>query len=429
MNLETPRTTLRALRGFLTIPGTISLAGIVLVVVVQKTEVWLDQTSIIDVPEFLKITSANARSVLSVLAGAAMSGLVMVYSIVLLVYTMAASAIGPRLLQRFSDDRVNQIAVGSLGATFLYCTFGLWFVREEAPAHLTLAIALSCATASVLLLLFFVHRVSQRVTIDHEAAEIARALDDQVDIAIRSSGRISAQDVVLPASTDHAVYADGVGYVDAINVSGLVEAARAEGVVVVYSVQPGDFVIEGALLATVFGVLDSAFEEKVRAGAPLLVARDPDGDLRFSTHLLIEIALRALSPGVNDTFTAIACADRLSSSLTRARHRGLRTGVYDDKDGAVRVVVPTIDTDTLFNEAFPPLRRAANGNGLMLNALVTALRRMGLAARPDDRDAIRTETELLLAETRQCSFLEEDRAAIITRIEAVLVEIGESKNT
>ena len=184
MNVLKPRAILRSLRGFITIPGTVSLTGIFVVLVVQETGVWLSRSSWVSIPDALDVSLSNARSVLSTVAGAAMSALVMVYSIVLLVYTMAASSIGPRLLQRFSDDRVNQISVGALGATFLYCTFGLWLIRNDVSADLTVAVALVYAAVSVLLLLYFVHRVSLRVTIDHEAAEIAAALDEQIDIAI-----------------------------------------------------------------------------------------------------------------------------------------------------------------------------------------------------------------------------------------------------
>jgi len=120
--------------------------------------------------------------------------------------------------------------------------------------------------------------------------------------------------------------------------------------------------MEGERLATVHGDPDGTLDVAVRAAAPLVKTRTAEDDLRFSVSLLVEVALRALSPGVNDTFTAIACVDRLSASLTRARLRGLRTGGALDGAGRLRVVVPTIDAERLFAEAMPPLRRAARGN-------------------------------------------------------------------
>ena len=214
--------------------------------------------------------------------------------------------------------------------------------------------------------------------------------------------------------------AESAGYVDTIDASTVVQAAHNDGAIVVYAVQSGDFILKDGVLATVIGKTDPSLDAEIRAAAPLLVARDHDGDLRFSVHLLVEIALRALSPGVNDTFTAIACVDRLSASLTRARLGHLCTGVYCDDDGVVRVVVPSINADTLFREAMPPLRRAASNNGLMLNALICALERMADASPPHDRATLVAEMQMLLAEVRASDFLEEDRIVLIERVEKVL---------
>ena len=132
MNFATTRAILRSLRSFVTIPGAISLAGMALALVLHAGDHWLGQDALI--PGAIFVPVETARSVLSTAATAAISALVMVYSIVLLVYTMAASSIGPRLLQRFRDDRINQFAIGMLGATFLYCLTMLWLIRGTAPA-------------------------------------------------------------------------------------------------------------------------------------------------------------------------------------------------------------------------------------------------------------------------------------------------------
>ena len=414
------RKTIRALRGFLTIPGAISFSGLLVAIGVWSLELYLRAEYPDLVPKFLVVETDTARAVFTTSAGASMSALVMVYSIVLLVYTMAASAIGPRLLQRFGDDRVSQISVGSLGATFLYSLECLWLSRDGVPMDLTVTVGAAYMIVSVMLLLVFVQRVSTRVSIDREAAEIALALDRQVSYAIDRSTPLMARDLVLPEGSERTVRSAADGYVDAVEPSQLLLAAQAIGATVFYEVQPGDFVIKGAPIATVFNDPEAVLDRHVIDAVPLLLVRTPEGDLRFSVNLLVEIALRALSPGVNDTFTAIACVDRLSAALATARAHGLSIGVHLDAEGVARVVSPTTTADTLFDEAFPPLRRASRRNGLMSLALVRAVSRMIRIAEPDQREAMFTELRLIADEVSASDLLDADKGELISRIDETL---------
>ncbi len=419
MVLSPFRRTIRVLRGFLTIPGAISLSGLLVAIGVWHLEGYLHAAHPGLIPDFLVVQPETARDVFTTSAGASMSALVMVYSIVLLVYTMAASAIGPRLLQRFGDDRVSQVAVGSLGATFLYSLQSLWLIHQE-TLDLTVAVGAAYMIVSVLLLLVFVQRVSTRVSIDQEAAEIALALDRQIDDAIGRSTPALSGDLVLPESSERKVRSPADGYVDAVEPEQLLRASQAIGATVYYDVQPGDFVIAGEPIATVFNDPDQALDSHVIEALPLLSVRTPEGDLRFSVNLLVEIALRALSPGVNDTFTAIACVDRLSAALATARAERLSSGVYLDSEGVARVVSPSLTADTLFLEAFPPLRRAARNNGLMSLALERAISRMIRNAEPDQRGAMVDELRLLAEEAEASGQLPADKRELIGRIEATL---------
>ncbi len=295
--MQTPRKLLRYFRGFLTIPAAISLSGLVVAGIVFFAEYLLAQWSQ-RLPTFLIIPRDTASDVLGAIAAASMSALVMVYSIVLLVYTLAAGSIGPRLLQRFGEDRVNQIAVGSLGATFLYSIFAMWLIRDNVSVNLVVVVAILYSVISVLLLLLFVHTVSTRVSIDQEAARISEALDRQIDAAIKASADLHSSDVVLPSTASHEVRTTCSGYVNTIEADLLVKAAEHLDAQVVFAVQPGDFLVPTDVLAQVFGAAAEELEPIVQSAAPLIPARDPNGDIRFSVHLLVEIALRALSPGV-----------------------------------------------------------------------------------------------------------------------------------
>ncbi len=420
--MQTPRELVRYFRGFLTIPAAISLSGLLVAGIVFRTEQaligWGWSTS-----DWLSVSNHTASDVLSAISAASMSALVMVYSIVLLVYTLAAGSIGPRLLQRFGEDRVNQIAVGSLGATFLYSLMILWLIRDDTFVNLAVAIGMIYSITSVLLLLLFVHTVSTRVTIDQEAARISEALDRQVSAAIENNADIPSSKAVPEEGDERQVSASGTGYVNSINTEGLVTVVKEAGAVVVFDVQPGDFMVPSDTLAYVYGDSDESLNHLVHAAAPLIPARDPNGDIRFSVHLLVEIALRALSPGVNDTFTAIVCIDRLSASLARAWSSKLCTGVYRDDAGTVRVVYPSITAESLFRDSMPALRRAARGNGLLTAALIRALVRIAEAAPFEDVRVVADELAAVRDETRESDMLERDVDQFCGQVENAIERI------
>ncbi len=421
--MRTPRELLRSFRGFLTIPAAISLSGLVAVALVFAVERHLVKWQW-PIPAYLIIPGDTASNVLGAIAAASMSALVMVYSIVLLVYTLAAGSIGPRLLQRFGEDRVNQVAVGSLGATFLYSLIAMWLIRENASLNLVVGVAILYAIISVLLLLLFVHTVSTRVTIDQEAARISETLDRQIDAAIEVSSDMHSSDIASPDGAPMIVCSAGSGYVNSIEADVMAKACKEVDAVVIYAVRPGDFLAETDVVAEIYGSADHGLEKIVLAAAPLIPARDPNGDIRFSVHLLVEIALRALSPGVNDTFTAIVCIDRLSASLARAWASGLCAGVCRDEDGAVRVVYPSITARSLFLDSIPPLRRAARGNGLVTAAIIRALKRIARSVPVRDQDTVKSELEYLAQEIRMSNALEHEIEAICDEVKEAIRTIG-----
>ncbi len=140
--------------------------------------------------------------------------------------------------------------------------------------------------------------------------------------------------------------------------------------------------------------------------------RTADGDVQFSINLLIEIALRALSPGVNDSCTAIACIDRLSASLAAAAKAGLDEGVHHDKDGAVREVAPPWSIGDLLAGSFAPLRQAARDNLPVVEALHRALTKLSERLSADDRTAAQRELAALQDELARSTTLPTDRDKI-----------------
>ncbi len=411
---------LREFRGFITIPGILSLAGLVLAFATLSLDGIADHHFPETALEPLAISPPAARAVLMAVAGSAMTALSLVYSTVLVVFTLAAGNIGPRLLQRFNQDRISQVAVGTLGATFLYSLFVLRSIGDGPVPELALTVGLALAAASLVMLLIFVNAAARRVTIDEEIAAIGRTLDRELAAAVRGSDQLAGEDLIRPSGPARNLLSPNHGYVKQIALTKVAEAASRYRSYVDFRVAPGDYVIRGQPLAVIVGVRNDVFDHDLSKLVLLGPTRTPSGDLRFSINLLVEIGLRALSPGIDDTFTAVACVDRLSSALLRARIEGLATGIYTDAAGVPRVTAPNLGVDDLIRAGFQPLRHAARSNPLMTERVVMALGRLGCGVGLPGEDAVREQLNLMREENRRSDILKADKNRLETLIDSVL---------
>lgn len=270
----------------------------------------------------------GARAMLSTIAGSTITVAGVVFSITLAAVTYASGQHGPRLLTNFARDRGNQLTLGVFVGTYVYCLIVLRTIRSageegQAPAFVPqIAVygALALALASIAVLIYFFHHVTETIHINNVVARIGRNLIDTLqrqagDYA--ETGDERASETV--AGTEIArVCAARAGYIETIDQSRLAKLAEAQAARIVLSKRPGDFVQKGeVLLATAsWEALSDATREGIRDAVVLGDRRTDLQDLRFGFDELTEIAIRALSPGINDPFTAIACIDWLSAALS-----------------------------------------------------------------------------------------------------------------
>ena len=377
---------LLTLNGLLGVPGAIAIGLWVL----AFPMIWVDtQFTIIGdpLPFWLAISAETARSLLSTIATAAITTLGMVYSIMLVVFTLAAGNIAPRLLQRFSRDRVNQITAGLLGGTFLYALTVLRASGPDLRPEFSIAMAFLLAAASVLQVIHFVHSVSRSVTIDAEVAKISEQLERQVNALVVETGA-GATDLNEDELATKLL-AQQSGYVTMLDEASLLRIARKHDTLIAVRVAPGDFVLSGQTLAVVgFDDGDSKAAAEVHSAIVLQSYRGAVNDIRFSVRILLEIALRALSPGVNDSFTAVACADRIAAALVKPVSDGLRGDVRCDENGVARLKVPGLSLEDLLNMTLHPLRQASRGNILMLDHIGVVLNSLYAIAGSDARELL-----------------------------------------
>lgn len=287
----------------------------------------------------------SARSLLSTIASSMLSLAALVFSITIVVLQLASTQFSPRVLRTFLRDRRNQFALGVFLGTFVYALVALREVRGQdglvgrfVPG-ITITVGFALVILSVGLFVQYIHHIAQSirlVTIIDRIAEETRGCIDRVQSWEAEGASPAPPPPALgPATT---VFARAHGSVTSVDVDGLVAAASAAGGVVRLVPCVGDFVAEGMPLAEVTG--GTEVEEAVHDAVELGRERSSDLEVAFGLRQLVDVAERALSPGVNDPSTAVQCLDQLHDLLRRLAVRPEAPTVHRDGAGAVRAVIP-----------------------------------------------------------------------------------------
>ena len=266
------------------------------------------------------------------------------FSMTMLTLQLASSQFGPRLLRSFLRDRGNQVVLGTFISTFVYCLLVLRTVRGTEDAsfvpHLSVAIGFGLAIASLAVLIFFIHHTATAIRVESVlsglAAETREAIDRLYPATIGDGARRGAGGPPrrpCPTSTPTGARYRRPGRLRAGR--GRRGPPRPRGrhdVVLRVEARPGRFVIEGDALLTA-----------APRGPPATRSRRPAGRRRagrrahalagprFSLRRIVEIAQRALSPGINDPTTASYCIDRLEEALCHLAGREMPSGVRLDE--------------------------------------------------------------------------------------------------
>ena len=352
------------------------------------------------------------QPMLTVIATAAMTALSLAYSLTLVVFTLAAGSIGPRLLRRFVTDWVNQATAGTLAGTFLYTLIALSQLPATDDSRLTVSGALVLGAFSVLQLIYFVRHVAQSVSIDDEVAGIAASLTKALE---SHRDRYEAlDDLPDDDAFDAEIDSERSGYVGEIDEAALTAIATENDIIIKLVEAPGQYVFEGATLARASGELDDDDMQRLRQAISIDAARHEGREIEFSIHLLVEIGLRALSPGVNDQYTAIAVSDAVSGAVDDILGEDSAPSGLTDEDGAPRVIVPGLSIKHLMAQAYSPLRRASVDSVLASQALARAFARLYASANGSDADqaVIVEHARLLLAGVDAAGHLDEDQESV-----------------
>lgn len=341
----------------------------------------------------------GARNVLATIASSTMTVAGVVFSITIVTLTLASSQFGPRLLRNFMNDRGTQLALGVFVATYLYCLLVLRAIRGIDQVTVVPFLSVTCgivlAVTSVGFLIFFIHHISRSIIAENVIGRVAADLQDDIDRLYPESMKGNEDDPKpeekLPEDFEkkaQAVESPQSGFIQAIAIDNLLELAAKKNLILRLRRRPGTFIAEGAHLAdVVFKDGDENFvRQEILRHFFFGRHRTPTQDIEYSIDQLVEVALRALSPGINDPFTAIACIEWLGASLIRVAERRMPSRWRYDEKGQLRIITDATDFEGIANATFNQLRQYGCKSVAVTIRLLEVLARVGPhLVRQDDR--------------------------------------------
>ncbi|MBI1198066.1 MAG: DUF2254 domain-containing protein [Phenylobacterium sp.] len=318
----------------------------------------------------------GARTLLGAVASSTIGVAGTLFSITIAALSLASSQMGPRLLRNFVRDRGNQITLGVLLGTFAYALVVLRSVRGGAndafvPA-LGVTVALALSGACIGLLIYFVHHVATRINVDTVIDLVHDDIDREIDRLTEPRSERRPPPAEMDWTGADEVRLEGSGYLQQIDAAGLAKWAADAGTTVRLLIRPGAFVFPGATVALVKPRAPGA-AEAIREATALSPRAGGGGDLVYSILQLVEVAVRALSPGINDPRTAISVLDRLGAILGRLVDRDLRDGVVRHAD-APRLLIPSPAYGDLTGAMFAMIRQSAGHSPTVLLHMLGVLR-------------------------------------------------------
>ena len=316
----------------------------------------------------------GARTVLSVIAGSMITVAGVVFSITIVVLSLASSQFGPRLIRNFMNVRANQMVLGTFVATFIYGVLVLRTVNAAVEARfvpglsVTMAIVMSLLSLGVLI--YFIHSVSESIQAQNIIARVRGDLDKAVDRIFPdklgqeedfSHGPIK-RDYDIPTTCDRdvcQVKAERSGYLQAVDGDALMQIAVEENLLIHLGYRPGNFITRGSVLVTVWPgeKVDETLSGKINAIFIVGPERTLEQDVEFAISQLVEIAVRALSPGINDPITAITCIDWLGAGLCQLANRKMPPSHRYDEQNRLRVICKPFAFEGMVDAAFNMIRQ------------------------------------------------------------------------
>ncbi len=386
-------------------------------------------------PRLFGAGAEGARQMLSTLAGSMMTVMGITFSMTLLALALASSQYTSRILRGFMRSRVTQITLGIFAGIFVYCLIVLRAIRggeTEFVPSLAVFFAFVMALGGVVVLIYFIHHIASSIQASSIIASVAQETISAIDRLLPEKlghGLDEDEDrnpvlQALDKRTWYAVPAAVSGYIQSVDHDALLDLARDRKTIVRMEHGVGAFAVQDAALVSLALTYppDKAMISALNGAYSISRHRTIEQDPAFGIRQIVDMALKALSPGVNDTSTAVMCVDYLTAILARLVVRRFPPSHrYDEEVLRVITMVPTFED--LLAEAFDQIRGNIAGNVAVMARILGALHTIGsLTADQRRRQGLHEQVQWIADLADRTIEPTHDRA----RIERRLVEVDEA---
>lgn len=360
----------------------------------------------------------GARTILSTIASSMISVAGVSFSMTIVAVAFAGSQMGPRLTANFMRDRVNQITLGTFIATFLYCLFillALYNANKNGVTasngvfipQISLLVAILLSISSIIVLIYFFHHIPESLNISNIIARVGEELNCQLENIFPSDVGIECLSKKLNYFNLQrtSILATHQGYIRIIDGNSLLDIAKKHDLIIQIEVQCGCFVTKNMRLFTIYSKepIDHAVPQQCRDVFALGTKRNQEQDPLFLVDELVEVIARALSPGINDPFTAITCMDWLQSSIKKLSDINLPSAYRYDSNDQLRVIAQPIAfsevCELVFSRTQSYICKDRNASVHMMGML-SALYKSGMTQ--EHKTIIASHAKSLKNATKQC---------------------------
>jgi uncharacterized membrane protein len=336
-------------------------------------------------PEYLKNVPfmyrggiEDAKAIVRLLVSSTMTMTTLVVSLTMVVLSLSASQLGPRLIKIFLGDRTTQVYIGVFFGSIAFCFALLVILHDKSLAratpYLCVTVALAACFANLFVLLAFLSHVARSSVADNVIAKVGRELKQSIQRLTKSNEKESTAKIDAKETFDNGrdLFSLASGYVQTINYQTILSVATARNIVIRLNVSAGDYLLHGEKAGMVSNARDFTPEDEKAVFDAIVLGnvRTASQDIEYSARHLVEVGLRALSPGINDNFTAISALDKLSDALAILLRENLPRHQFVDDDNNVRVIGKARSEPEIIFNAFSRIRHAGQDKPDVLKHLL-----------------------------------------------------------
>jgi uncharacterized membrane protein len=414
------------------VPSLIVVVSIVIAVALIEVDSTGIDRWLVRWPRLFGAGADGARGMMSTIAGSMMTVVGVTFSMILVVLTLASSQYTSRILRNFTRSRVTQVVLGVFAGIFTYSLIVLRTIRggDEGAFVPSLAVFFGfvMALGGVVALMFFIHHIASSIQASTIIASVAQETITAMDRLFpeqlgQGPGEDDDEQSLRPLAQRkwQAVPSEESGYIQSVNNAVILRLARDGNTIVRMEHGIGEFVVQNTKLFSL--ALEDPPDQKTMAA--LLAAfsisshRTVEQDVAFGIRQIVDVALKALSPGITDTTTAVMCVDYLTAILARIAPRPIPS-THRYEEGELRVIAKGPSFESLLAESFDQIRSSAKGDVAILSRMLDAYDTLAsVTAHPHRRRALRDQVQWIAELAERSVESAHDRATIDRRLAGV----------